>query len=158
MFKETFCSSVESLRMYNPMKWMNERPDKTVCNLFVICNLNANDNQTAIWINKCNKQIYSIRHKRLVLPLIFKQNLLTYSLSNSKLLLNFNRRTGAGGSYTYLKNWLCDQAGEELTVPEGVVRIAFDNEQVIGKRCSVKVKVKNIQISVITSHAYLRDL
>ena len=118
--------------------------------------MNENDDQTVIWINKCIEQIYSIRHKRLVLPLAFKQNLLTYLLSNSKLLLHFNGRTGAGGSYTYLKNWLCDQAGEELRVPEGVVRIVFDNEQVIGKRYSVKVNVRNVPTTVITSHAYLK--
>ena len=90
--------------MYNPVKWMNERPKELVSFLLDICNMNENDDQAAIWINKCIEQIYSVRHKRLVLPLAFKQNLLTYSLSNSKLLLNFNGRTGAGGSYTYLKN------------------------------------------------------
>ena len=84
LFKEKFCSSAENLRTYDPVKWMNERPK----DLLDICNMNENDDQTAIWINKCIEQIYSVRHKRLVLPLAFKQNLLTYSLSNSKLLLN----------------------------------------------------------------------
>ena len=65
------------------------------------------------------------------------------------MLLNFNRCTGTGGSYTYLKNLLCDQAGEELTVPEGVVRIVFNNEQVTGKRYSVKVNIRNVPTSVI---------
>ena len=152
LFKDNFYFSVESLRTYDPVKWMNERPKELVD----ICNLNENDDQTAIWINKCIEQIYSVGHKRLVLPLAFKQNLLTYSLSNSKLLLNFNGRKGHGGSYTYLKNWLCDQAGEELTVSEDVARIVFDNEQVIGKRYSVKANVRNVPTSVITSHAYLK--
>ena len=156
LFKEKFCSSAENLRTYDPVKWMNERPKELVSFLLDICNMNENDDQTAIWINKCIEQIYSVRRKRLVLPLAFKQNLLTYSLSNSKLLLNFNGRTGAGGSYTYLKNWLCDQAGEQLTVSEGVVRIVFDNEQVIGKTYSVKVNMRNVPTSVITSHAYLK--
>ena len=156
LFKEKLCSSAENLRTYDPVKWMNERPKELVLFLLNISNLNENDNQTPIWINKCIEQIYSIRHKRLVLPLAFKQNLLTYLLSNSNLLLNFNGCTGTGGSYTYLKNWLCDQAGEELTVPKGVVRIVFDIEQVIGKRYSVKVNIRNVPTSVITSHAYLK--
>ena len=156
LFKDNFYSSVENLRTYDPVKWMNERPKELVSFLVDICSLNENDDQTAIWINKCIEQIYSVRHKRLVLPLAFKQNLLTYSLSNSKLLLNFNGRKGAGGSHTYLKNWLCDQAGEELTVSEDVARIVFDNEQVIGKRYSVKANVRNVPTSVITSHAYLK--
>ena len=41
-------------------------------------------------------------------------------------------------------------------MPEGVVRIVFDNEQVIGKRYSVKVNMRNVPTSVITSHAYLK--
>ena len=107
LFKEKFCSSVENLRTYDPVKWMKERPKELVLFLLDICNLNENDDQTAIWINKCIEQICSIRHKRLVLLLTFKQNLLTYSLSNSKLFLNFRGSTGAGGSYTYLKKIGC---------------------------------------------------
>lgn len=111
-------------------------------------------------INKCIEQIYSARHKRLVLPLYFKQKLLTYSLSNSKLLLNFNDHVMPAGSYyifhiTYLKNWLSEQAGDELSVPDGVVIIVFDNEQVVGKRYTVKADCNTVPLSVITSRAYL---
>ena len=41
-------------------------------------------------------------------------------------------------------------------MPECVVRIVFNNEQVIGKRYSVKVTLKNVSTNVITSHAYLK--
>ena len=104
LFNEKFCFSAENLRTYDPVKWMNERLKELVSFLLDTCNMNENDDQAAIWINKCIEQIYSVRHERLVLPLAFKQNLLTYSLSNSKLLLNFNGHIGAGGSYKHLKN------------------------------------------------------
>ena len=39
--------------------------------------------------------------------------------------------------------------------PGGVVRCVFDNEQVIGKRYSVKAAKSAAPVSVITSHAYL---
>ena len=45
------------------MKWMNERPKELVSFLLDISNLNENDDQTAIWVNKCIEQIYSIKHK-----------------------------------------------------------------------------------------------
>ena len=50
-----------------------------------------------------------------------------------------------------LKNWLRNQAGEELTEGEDVVRITCNNKQTIGRRYSVKLNVK-----IITSHAYIK--
>ena len=155
IYKQKFCSSIENVKNYKCKYWLNERPDELVNFLAEICKLNIEDEYSAFLINKCIEQIYSARHRRLVLPLAFKQNLLTYSLSNSKLLLNFNGKSTASGSYTYLKNWLSKQAGEELKVPNGIVRIVFDNEQVVGKRYVVKADCNTVPISVITSHAYL---
>ena len=43
LFKDNFYSSVESLRTYDPVKWMNERPKELVSFLVDICNLNEND-------------------------------------------------------------------------------------------------------------------
>ena len=44
------------------------------------------------------------------------------------------------------------------TVPEGLIKIAFDNEQVIGENYKVKVKVSwnLVKSSVITSKAYFK--
>lgn len=134
---------------------MNERPTELVNFLEDIFKLNREDEHSVFLINKCIEQIYSARHRRLVLPLPFKQNLLAYSLSNSKLLLDFNGHVMSAGSYTYLKNWLSEKAGDELPVPHGVVRIVFDNDQVVGKRYTVKADCNTVPLSVITSHAYL---
>ena len=42
LFKGKFCSSVQNLRTYNSVKWMNERLKELVSFLLDICNLNEN--------------------------------------------------------------------------------------------------------------------
>jgi hypothetical protein len=42
-----------------------------------------------------------------------------------------------------------------VTFPEGLVRCAFDNEQVVGKSYKVKANT-NMPASVITSHMYIK--
>ena len=156
LFREKFCSDAENITSYDAKNWLSERPKELVQLLFNVTGLKDEEKDSAFYINKCIEQIYCARHERLVLLLAFKQNLLTYSLSNSKLLLNFSGRTMGGGSYTYLKNWLTEHSGQELTVPDGVVKVVFDNEQVVGKRYTVKADVNtSVPVSVITSQAYL---
>ena len=104
---------------------------------------------------QCIEQIYCCRNKFLVLPQSFRQNLVTYSLSNSKLLVNMNGCTKPAGTYSYMSKWLSDHAQEEIKFPDGLVRFVFDNEQVVGKRYTVKGGSNSVPISVITSYAYL---
>ena len=78
-----------------------------------------------------------------------------YSLSNSELPVNFNGKSMSSGAYTYLKSWLSSQAKEEIKVSRGAVKIVFDNEQVIGKRYTVKSSRNAVPLSVITSHVYI---
>ena len=56
------------------------------------------------------------------------------------------------GGYTCLNTWLAKQDEHEIEVPSGVVKIVFDNEQVVGKRYTVKSTSKNDPINVVTSH------
>ena len=38
----------------------------------------------------------------------------------------------------FLKDWLLENALDEIEFPKGLVRAVFENEQVVGKRYSVK--------------------
>ena len=95
------------------------------------------------------------RNNRLILPLSLRHNLMTYILSGSKLLVQLNGNSMPGGSYTFIKSALEKNAKEELTIPNGTIRVVFDNEQVVGKKYTVSVDNPTVPISVITSHAYL---
>ena len=68
-------------------------------------------------------------------------------------MVTLNGATKPAETYSYLSNWLSEQSKDELEFPEGVVRCLFDNEQVVGKRYSVKSDQNTVPMSVITSHA-----
>ncbi len=101
------------------------------------------------------EQIYSSQNKLLVLPASFCQNLLTYSLSGSKLLVNVNGSTTAAGLYQLLTNWRAEQAKNEIQFPTGVIRCMFDNEQVVRLHYDVRAGSSSVPVSVITSHGYM---
>ena len=62
----------------------------------------------------------------------------------------------AGGSYSFLTDWLNKQAKNEILYPVGTIRLLFDNEQRVGKCYRVSAKSNNVPVSVITSHACLQ--
>ena len=60
-----------------------------------------------------------------------------------------------GGSYAFMKSALEKNAEEELAVLSGIIRVVFDNEQILEKRYTINVDNPRVPISVITSHSYL---
>ena len=132
LYKEKPCATIDTLVNFKSIDWLRERPKKLVSFISNICDLNPENETAAFQICKVIEQLYSCVNQRLVLPNAFRHNLLTYSLSNSELLVNFNGKSMPSGGYTYLKSWLSNQAEQEIRVPDGVVKIVFDNEQVVG--------------------------
>jgi len=54
-----------------------------------------------------------------------------------------------------LAKWLNESAANEIEFPPGIVRVVFDNEQVIGKRYRVKANQTSVPTSVTSSSVYL---
>ena len=156
LFKNKSCSSVEKVVTYSPVQWLDERPTEIVNFFSKLCAKNPRESNDAFFIAKLIEQVYGLRNSRLVLPLSFRHNLVSYSLSGSKDLLRLNSSTFPSGSYTFVCNWLSDNAKNQILFPEGTVRVVFDNEQVVGKRYVVSLENPNVPISVVTSHAYLQ--
>ena len=156
LFKNKSCSSVEKVVTYSPVQWLDERPTEIVNFFSKLCAKNPRESNDAFFIAKLIEQVYGLRNSRLVLPLSFRHNLVSYSLSGSKDLLRLNSSTFPSGSYTFVCNWLSDNAKKQILFPEGTVRVVFDNEQVVGKRYVVSLENPNVPISVVTSHAYLQ--
>ena len=145
-----------SLLEYNPLLWLQERPVEFIQLLKELCGIHGTlmDDKVSLLLAKVVEQIYAAQNSRLVLPLSLRENLLTYGVSNSKLLVNYNGSTSAGGSYSYISKWLRTSASEPLPFPKGLVRSVFDNEQVIGKTYTVKVNNK-VSSNVVTSHEHI---
>ena len=59
------------------------------------------------------------------------------------------------GSYTYLSSWLNSATSKPIQFPQGLIRVVFDNEKVIGKRYQVKANQQSVPSRVITSNIYL---
>ena len=91
----------------------------------------------------------------MVLPLSFRENLVTYKCSNSSLLTALNSASMPSGGHTSVTKWLNKAASTEIPFPPGIVRVVFDNEQVIGKCYRVKANQSSVPSSVVTSMAYL---
>ena len=74
-------------------------------------------------------------------------------MTHSKQLVRYNTSAGPSGCYSYLHNWIQNQAADPVQFPMGLAKSVFHNEQVIGKTRLVKSD-NNVPISIITSHAY----
>ena len=154
LYKQKPCRDMSNLLSYNISSWLNERPAELIKHLKALCNLDHSAKSDFL-ITKMIEHIYDCRNKRLVLPLAFRENLVTYKMSNSPLLTSLNGNSSPSGAHTFLTTWLNNNASQCLEFPEGLVRVVFDNEQVIGKRYRVKANQQSVPTSVITSHAYL---
>lgn len=155
LYHERPCSDIDKLISFNSRDWLIGRPKNLVKFLSLLCSLNLNNEIDVIKLCMIIEQMYGCINQRMILPNSFRNNLLTYSLSNSKLLVNFNGKCRPSGGYTFLKNWLANQAKDELKVPIGIVKIVFDNEQVVGKEYTVKSDSNVVPMSVVTSHIYV---
>ena len=81
LYKEKPCATIDMLV---------KSPKELVSFISNICDLNPENETAAFQICKVIEQLYSCVNQRLVLPNAFRYNLLTYSLSNSELIVNFN--------------------------------------------------------------------
>ena len=150
--------SIDSLQEYDAKTWLRVRQKDLVTLLRYLCTItdfDLTEKPTLYFLlAKLVEQIYECRNPKLVLPVAFQHNFLTYCLTHSKQLTRFHGRTSPSGSYTYLTERLSSQASEPISYPKRLCKSVFDNEQVIGKTRTIKAENK-VPMSVITSRAYI---
>ena len=101
LYNEKPCKDSGSVLSFDEEKWINERPQKLLTHLRQLCNLD-DSSRSYFLLAKLIEQICKCRNSRLVLPLGFRENLVTYKLSNNALLSALNSRTKPCGSHTFL--------------------------------------------------------
>ena len=141
---------------YKPNNWIKERPLPLRKLLEKLTIVSFKNEHVSLKIAYLTEQLYSSRKKRLVLPLSFRRNIFTYSFSHSRSLIGTNNSFLPAWSNTYLTNWFNKKTEIEILFPDGLIKVVFDNEQVIGKNCKVKFSGILVRSSVITSKAYLK--
>src|SRR6185369_752241 len=69
------------------------------------------------------------RHGKYVSEINLAASAVKYSLARSKKVINIDNHITSAGSYSTFQNWLDGLAGEEERLPNGLLFLAFDNEQ-----------------------------
>ncbi|RHZ72122.1 hypothetical protein Glove_246g9 [Diversispora epigaea] len=99
--------SVESLMAYSPREWLNR------------CN------QAAAAIDL----VYGAHHGRYVSEVHLAISAIKYSITQSKMIIDIDNHITSSGSYSQFQKWLEDLSKHEEPLPEGLLFLAFDNEQ-----------------------------
>jgi hypothetical protein len=81
---------------------------------------------------KLIEHFLNLKNSRCLAPLSLYQNVVIYSIAQSKTILELISRASPSGSYTTYYNWFNKLSYDKLRFPSGLVVAAFDNNQVIG--------------------------
>ena len=154
LFLEKPCKDMETFKSYSISDWLAARPPRLLAHIRKLCRLDSGDDSNYL-LARMIENMYNCRNSRLILPLAFRDNIVTYKISNSSVLSALAASYTPSGSHTTLTNWLNSAAEHPVAFPPGLVRVVFDNEQVVGKRYRVKSDKMKVPLSLITSHAYL---
>lgn len=78
-------------------------------------------------------QLYSLAQPSFISPLMFASNLLAYSVTRSKLVLNIYGKFHPAGGITTARTWLNNLTMDVPQVPACDILVAIDNDQVLKK-------------------------
>ncbi|CAG8571109.1 5003_t:CDS:2, partial [Scutellospora calospora] len=73
--------------------------------------------------------IYRSRHGRYMLEINLVASAIKYSIARSKIIINIDNHITCSGSYSHFYNWLGELSEREETLSNGLLFMAFDNEQ-----------------------------
>ncbi|XP_078586266.1 uncharacterized protein LOC144868168 isoform X1 [Branchiostoma floridae x Branchiostoma japonicum] len=137
----------EALVKADPIRYFSDR--NAVCQSFV--NGLVDDKKTTVASKVMTlEQLYHLASPVLVAPFSFSRNLLTYAITNSKLVVDMLGKVSPGGMFDTVKSYLQNIATKPLPFPEGDCEVAIDNDQKLKKQWSVRAQGK-MTCSVVTS-------
>ena len=154
VYMERPSRDMNSLLSYDIQNWLCERLPRLTHYLKKLCSL-GNSRKSLYLLMKLIEQIYNCCNQQLVVPLLLRDNFVTYKKLNSPMLSTLKASSTPSGLYTCLSSWLNNAASKPIEFSQGLVRVVFDNEQVIGKRYQIKGNQQSVPSSVITSNIYL---
>ena len=129
-----------------PHKWVHARNSILASAVNPLANEQTQPFQKAVSVH----QLYSLVQPSFISPLMFASNLLAYSVTRSKLVLNIYGKFHPAGGITTARTWLNNLTMDVPQVPAGDILVAIDNDQVLIKKWTVR-KDNRAQISVLTS-------
>ena len=154
LFKIKAYKNTSVLVNHDVTSWVKQRPLELVQLLKTLCGLDESQ-ESMYKLAQIIEAMYGSINKKLILPGSFRHNIVAYSFSHSRQLIDYINSIMPASSYSTLTGWLSNEAKKEITFPKEDVRVVFDNQQVIGKRYKVNAKSNTVPSSVITSQANL---
>ncbi|RIB02045.1 hypothetical protein C2G38_2292882 [Gigaspora rosea] len=96
----------------------------------VIVNLEGLENAEKIFKRAMAvDSVYGSRHGKYVSEINLVASAIKYSIARSKTIINIDNHFTSSGSYFHFQNWLEELSDKEEALPEGLLFLAFDNEQ-----------------------------
>ena len=138
--------SLPVLLKVTPQTWVHARNSILASAVNALANEKTQPFQKAVSVD----QLYSLVQPSFISPLMFASNLLAYSVTRSKLVLNIYGKFHPAGGITTARTWLNNLTMDVPQVPAGDILVAIDNDQVLIKKWTVR-KDNRAQISVLTS-------
>ena len=148
--------NIEDLLTFDTKQWCGKRPKPLIDFLYTVCGLDIDtaDHSQILAVSKSDENMYNCLNKKSIFPNHFVEQLLSYSLTNSKTFLNSMADRSPGGSYTYINNWLKNQTKDPLVFPNGLSKCVFDNSQKAGKTHLISA-TNEVPTTVITSQLWI---
>ena len=106
-------------------------------------------------IYKSVENVLNLTGLKLTLPAHFRESVLLYTLTGSKLALRILGSGGAHASYQSVKAWLAGLSSQTQAVPSGDVIATFDNNQVLQRRWKVKLR-NEVKCNIVTVIAFFK--
>ncbi|KAF0535248.1 hypothetical protein F8M41_009704 [Gigaspora margarita] len=94
--------------------------------------------------------IYGSRHRKYVLEITLIALAIKYSIAPLKTIINIDNHITCSGSYFRFQSWLNELSENEEPLPEGLLFIAFDNEQK-GQRNYLNREINMVIFHIVTS-------
>lgn len=124
--------SIDNIMVYEPHEWLRKRNQVIVK---FIETLTRNNNNISLSPEKLFKtvvavdSIYGARHGKYVSEIQLAASAVKYSITRSKKAINIDNHITSAGSYHRFQTWLEGLSDREEPLPEGLLFLAFDNEQ-----------------------------
>ena len=125
--------SIESLMAYTPREWLNKRNQIAVTFIETLVHNNIDTDslsqekifKTAVAVDA----IYGARHGKYVSEIQLAASAIKYSIARSKIIITIDNHITSSRSYYQFQKWLEELSEHEKLLPEGLLFLAFDNEQ-----------------------------
>ncbi|KAF0467586.1 hypothetical protein F8M41_025984 [Gigaspora margarita] len=125
--------SLESLIKYNSREWLTSHNQVVVKFIETLVQNNQATNissqEKLFKIVFAVDSIYGARHGKYVSEIQLAASAIKYSIARSMMVIDIDNHITSSGSYHRFQKWLEELSRHEEPLPEGLLFLAFDNEQ-----------------------------